>query len=224
MRSPGRPRDGADDSAERILREATLLFAEHGFYGTSTRAIAAAAGLNIATVAYHVGGKLELYRAVFRRLAERERALLTQLTAAADAATLADPKAMRALLAHMIASLVAMAAEHPEVPRLWVRRWLERPPEACDGFEAEFAVPVFQPVRDLLDAARAAGGLRAGVPDSGLFLQSFSWMLYGYFVGGPLNHEASRADPADPRRLAAFKAFLIDYTCRMLDLPPPGAP
>lgn len=219
MRSSGRPRDGADVSAERILREATVLFAEHGYHGASTRAIAAAAGLNIATLAYHVGGKLDLYRAVFRRLAEQERELLAAIVAEADTATLADPAAMRGLLADLIDALVAMTIERPEVPRLWVRRWLERPPEAGDSFEAEFAVPVFQPVRELLDAARAAGGLRADGPDTGLFLQSFSWMLYGYFLGGPLDLAASRADPAEPRRLAALRVFLLDYTCRMLDLP-----
>ena len=35
------------DSLERILREATLLFAEHGYHGVSTRALAKAVALNI---------------------------------------------------------------------------------------------------------------------------------------------------------------------------------
>lgn len=222
MRAPGRPRDGADDSAERILREATTLFAEHGFYGASTRAIAAAAGLNIATVAYHAGTKADLYRAVFRRLAAQERALVDGIVSTADADTLASPVALRALLAQLIDALLAMTVEHPETPRLWVRRWLERPAEVGDSLEAEVALPVFLPVRELLERARAAGSLRADGLDPGLFLQSFSWMLYGYFLGGPLDWAASRADPLEPARLRAFRDHLLAYTCRMLGLEDSG--
>ncbi len=54
-------------SRERILRAATELFAERGYEATSTRSIAESVGLNIATVAYHVGGKPDLYREVVRR-------------------------------------------------------------------------------------------------------------------------------------------------------------
>jgi AcrR family transcriptional regulator len=208
-----------DDSAERILREATALFAAHGYHGASTRAIAAAAGLNIATVAYHAGGKLDLYRAVFRRVAERERATLAALVSGADEALLADPVALRTLLDRLIDGLLAMTIAHPETPLLWVRRWLERAPEADEAFDAEFAAPVFEPVRELLERARGAGGLRGEVSEPELFLQSFSWMLYGYFVGRPLDGQGNRADPNEPERLAAFKAFLLDYSCRMLDLP-----
>ncbi|WP_425558522.1 TetR family transcriptional regulator [Kitasatospora albolonga] len=43
-------RSTADTSRERIIAAATTLFAEHGYDGTATRTIAAAAGLNIATV------------------------------------------------------------------------------------------------------------------------------------------------------------------------------
>jgi AcrR family transcriptional regulator len=38
------------DSQEHILRAATLLFAEHGYHGVSTREIAGAVDLNVATV------------------------------------------------------------------------------------------------------------------------------------------------------------------------------
>ena len=54
-------------SRERILSAATELFAERGYEATSTRTIAERVGLNIATVAYHVGGKPDLYREVVRR-------------------------------------------------------------------------------------------------------------------------------------------------------------
>ena len=48
----------------QILSTAPAVFAESGFAGTSTRQLAAAAGCNIATLAYHFGGKQGLYEAV----------------------------------------------------------------------------------------------------------------------------------------------------------------
>lgn len=54
---------------ERILDAAETLFAEHGFGATSVRDITAAAGVNVAAINYHFGGKDSLYReVVLRRL------------------------------------------------------------------------------------------------------------------------------------------------------------
>ena len=72
-KTPGRrPRPGK----ERILDAAEQLFAQRGFYGVSLRDITQAAGVDVALVAYHFGGKRELFTAVFERRAEvlnRER-------------------------------------------------------------------------------------------------------------------------------------------------------
>ena len=216
MRSPGRPKDAPGDSVERILRAATALFADRGLHGVSTREIAAAAGLNIATVSYHLGSKAELYQAVFRRLAAEERGLVEEAIARADAAALASPPALRGLLGELIDALLAQTIERPETARLWVRRWLERPAEAA-GLEAEVSAPLYRQLHELIARAQAAGAVRREGLDIDLCLQGFSWVLYGYMVGGPLDGER-RADPADPARLAAFRAFLHDYVCRMLGI------
>jgi AcrR family transcriptional regulator len=55
---------------ERILDAAERLFARHGFYGVSVRDITEAAGVDVALVSYHFGGKRELFAAVFQRRAE----------------------------------------------------------------------------------------------------------------------------------------------------------
>jgi AcrR family transcriptional regulator len=47
----------------RILSTTPAVFAEAGFAGSSTRQLAAAAGVNIATLAYHFGDKQGLYEA-----------------------------------------------------------------------------------------------------------------------------------------------------------------
>jgi AcrR family transcriptional regulator len=58
------------DTRTQILDAAERLFAEHGFRGTSVRAITDLAGANLAAVGYHFGSKAELLAAVIRRMIE----------------------------------------------------------------------------------------------------------------------------------------------------------
>ncbi|MEV6423577.1 TetR family transcriptional regulator [Streptomyces sp. NPDC051662] len=58
------------DTRTKILDAAEHLFAEHGYRGTSVRAITDLAGANLAAVAYHFGSKAELLAAVARRVIE----------------------------------------------------------------------------------------------------------------------------------------------------------
>jgi AcrR family transcriptional regulator len=51
---------------ERIIKAAERLFAEHGYEGTSIRAIVAKARVNQAAINYHFDGKDGLYREVLR--------------------------------------------------------------------------------------------------------------------------------------------------------------
>ena len=61
----GRPRDGnPEETRQEILRAAGEAFAARGFVGATTRAVAARAGVNVATLHYHFGSKDGLYRAV----------------------------------------------------------------------------------------------------------------------------------------------------------------
>jgi AcrR family transcriptional regulator len=58
------------DTRTQILDAAERLFAEHGFRGTSVRAITDLAGVNLAAVGYHFGSKADLLAAVIRRVVE----------------------------------------------------------------------------------------------------------------------------------------------------------
>jgi AcrR family transcriptional regulator len=53
-------------SPGKIFIEATRLFSERGFNGTTTRAIAEAAGVNQVMLHYHFGSKVNLYEAVLK--------------------------------------------------------------------------------------------------------------------------------------------------------------
>lgn len=62
--------DDSEGTRERALRAAEQLFAERGFNGVSVRDIAAAAAVNIGSIAYHFGNKEGLLSEVYRRHCE----------------------------------------------------------------------------------------------------------------------------------------------------------
>lgn len=81
---PKRRADG-EASAARILEAAGRLFAEHSFSSVSVRRIAKAAGVNLSAIAYHFGGKEELYGAVLRRLVVDTEPMIAPAVAHLDA-------------------------------------------------------------------------------------------------------------------------------------------
>lgn len=71
--NPPRKRRRADGIAtrQRVLEVATSLFASGGYSGTSLRQIAAAAGIDIATLKYHFDDKPNLFAQVYQQGHER---------------------------------------------------------------------------------------------------------------------------------------------------------
>ncbi|MEM9157823.1 MAG: TetR/AcrR family transcriptional regulator [Verrucomicrobiota bacterium] len=64
------------ETRTKILETAVVLFAEKGYAGTSIRELTRAAGVNIAAINYHFGGKKELFQEMIRNRVEpmnRER-------------------------------------------------------------------------------------------------------------------------------------------------------
>jgi AcrR family transcriptional regulator len=70
-------REPAADTSQRLLDAAEGLFADRGYDGVSIRDIAAAAGVNVAAINYHFGGKERLYQVILERVmtAKRDRYL-----------------------------------------------------------------------------------------------------------------------------------------------------
>jgi AcrR family transcriptional regulator len=58
------------ETKDKILAAAKELFAQKGFDGTSTREIVNAAGVNISLIAYHFGGKENLFFSMFDHFME----------------------------------------------------------------------------------------------------------------------------------------------------------
>ena len=82
---PGRPAGvDAQETRDRILKEARACFATYGYEGTSTRMIAERAGLATAALYHHFGKKSDLMLAVHRATND---ATYAPMRAAVDAAT-----------------------------------------------------------------------------------------------------------------------------------------
>lgn len=198
-----------ESSRDRILRVATQLFGERGFDAVTTRTIAAAAGLNVATVAHHTGSKADLYEAVFARLHAQEAAMLDEQLAGLTDEDVADPVRVRVVLRDLVDAYVDVLAAEPAVAGLWSRRWLERGNRA-DAVEERFARPLFDRVEAILRQAQEAGS----VPpvDAHLAVKAVVWITYGYFTGGLVEATASCdvSDPAQVERLRAFVHRVVD--------------
>jgi AcrR family transcriptional regulator len=71
-RPRGRPRDqDSADTRQRILGEAMLLFARHGYEATTNRALAETCGLTSPALYHYFASKAELYAAVYETVFDR---------------------------------------------------------------------------------------------------------------------------------------------------------
>ena len=76
---------GGQSTKERIIDAAEMLFAQQGFEGTTTRAIALKAGVPLGLMSYYFGTKGDLYsEVIMRRSAEHAADIAASLQAVAE--------------------------------------------------------------------------------------------------------------------------------------------
>lgn len=71
MEKPGDSPASSEPTRRKLIAAGFVLFGGEGYAAASTRRIAELAGVNIATIAYHFGGKGGLYEACAQTAAER---------------------------------------------------------------------------------------------------------------------------------------------------------
>jgi AcrR family transcriptional regulator len=118
------PQTESPDTKERILAAAGRLFGARGLAGTSLRSITAAAGVNVAAVHYHFGGRERLARAVFARsVAPVNEERLRRLAALEGAGV---TPGVASLLRALIEPAFAAAARDPGLAELGALLLAER--------------------------------------------------------------------------------------------------
>ncbi|GAA3697283.1 TetR/AcrR family transcriptional regulator [Nonomuraea antimicrobica] len=202
---------GESAQAGLILKVATQLFAALGYDGTSTRQIAEAAGLNIATVNYHVGGKRELYLAVMEAAHRAEKAAL-------EAALARLPGDDPVAAIHRVADdYLDFCVDNPEVPALWMHRWLSDASDISE-LERQYVLPLMAAVTEALRPAVEAGTIRAEA-DLEYTVWTVIWAVHGFAKGGVLDARGRRRGAGDRAALRRFRAHLHQSLHRTLGLP-----
>jgi AcrR family transcriptional regulator len=194
---PDRRRD-ARRTRQRLVDVAGRHFAEHGYDGTSVRAVASEAGVAANLITRYFGGKAGLFAAA------------TTIELHARAAMPGPPQTLGDRIAHGVVGRweTAGAAD----PLLMMMRSAGTSPSAAEALAKFFATQASGPLaehltatlgctaRDAADRAAAVGALILGVVTSRYIMRS-----------GPLAH-ADRA---------SLTAWLGDRLQRLLDGPPP---
>jgi len=114
---------GPDETRQRIIEAALQAFSHHGYRGATTRAIAAAAGVNEVTLFRHFGNKQNLLAAVIDRYS-----VLPDLKAILEGQLTGD---YRQDLIHMGQHLLETLIQRPEMLFLMIHE-ARRQPELLD--------------------------------------------------------------------------------------------
>jgi AcrR family transcriptional regulator len=121
----------AESTRAAIIEAAMRGFAEKGFGATSTREIAAAAGTNVASIAYHFGGKEGLRTACAEAVVDLLGGVVQQAQAQEPPD---DPQAARSALTTLVRRLVAFLLLEPQARTIvgFMLRELSEPSPALD--------------------------------------------------------------------------------------------
>jgi AcrR family transcriptional regulator len=201
-RGPGRPRRAEQrDTHAAIMDAATALFARRGYDAVSLREVAAAAGVDVATVHHHAGTKVNLYQSCFARVFAAETEALTGAVAAAHDGLRAGAEEAFARLHALLDVFVDFLERVPETTALWLRRWSE--PELHTDLDEAYSLPLYRTVENVLVTAADLGLLVE--PSPHIAVRSLVWSVHAHVVSGSA-HGDERVE---------FRAFVHRWLDRM---------
>lgn len=191
---PESPAPGTPPAA--ILESARTLFAEKGFAGTSTRSIAAAAGVNLAMIHYYFGNKNKLYGRVMEEELTRMLRIMQE--------GLAAEAAPQDVLAALPGFILDLHRQRPELMQLLLRDMTDghpRLPTVVRDMGLEGPLGLRQALFDVIAAAQAEG-FAVGIPAAHLVAVFFG-VSHGLMAFAPLIATVLGLDMRDPDTAAA---------------------
>ncbi|NJB67250.1 AcrR family transcriptional regulator [Desulfobaculum xiamenense] len=205
-----------------LLDEGGRLFARKGYDGVSTRDIAAASGVNLASIAYHFGGKAGLYHAVLEDIFENmERAgrplVATALAGVADARGDADELAR--VTWRFVHDFLAWSLGNSR--NFWAVDFLQREvmrgSDTMERFYASVVGPVYEAGSELCAAAH--NGVLSH-EERALRGHALVSMCMGFVRGQRVVLKRTGWETFTPQRVAVTARGVADAALRMLGLPP----
>jgi len=201
------------DTLQRILDAAERLFAQHGFHGTSTRQIAAEAGISIQTLHYHCENKPNLYHMVLKRSVIPVTRMIDHHVQPMLAQNLSDDSVLREYTDRIIDELFNVLSENPNYALLFLRQWLEQDTELRKVEQEELMPSISEWVKQV--EANVNGERRYGI-DLPLVLLSLSWIYWGLNVSPQFIGSLLGFDPESPEYRHRLKEHAKNITERIL--------
>lgn len=143
-----------EETRSILIDVGARLFAQHGYAGVSMRTLAAEAGVNLATVGYHFGGKPGLYAAILQEIINvRDEIFPTKdgvEMRLSEAGT--DVSAKAAVADWFVSQLVREILDNEECfwPTVMVSRELSHPSEHFERLKMEFFDPSLESLSTLV--------------------------------------------------------------------------
>ncbi|MEV4073822.1 TetR/AcrR family transcriptional regulator [Nonomuraea fuscirosea] len=201
----------AGGERQLILRVATRLYSALGYDNTSVEQIADAAGVDPADVNAFFAGKQQLYLEVMEQVREL---VMTALRARTDELAVAPPEGRGEALHRFIDAYIDMCVAHPEIPALWMHRWLSDASDISE-VEARDAQPLTRFIVN--SVTRLAEPVRA---DPLHLTYTMIWCVHGFVLSGVLDGRGIRIGIDDSAQLGRFRAHMHQLFGRALGLPP----
>lgn len=151
-----------------ILDAATRIFAQYGFDGARMDAIAEAAGINKATIYYHLGGKKALYTAVLHTVFSEQAALIEDQVSAC--------KTVEEKLRVIIGALRRLIYETPHISAIMMYEIASGGRNFPDILTEDFT-DIIGLTADVLQEGHRAGQLAAAHPMV-IYLMTIAPMAY----------------------------------------------
>lgn len=191
---------------DQILEQATRLFANHGFDGTSLKDISDAVGIRKASLLYHFASKDALRKSVLDQLLScwRERVphLLMATTSGKDQ------------FEAIFDELLAFFADDPDRARLLLRETLDRPVQ-MRALITEHVTPWVGAVADQIRRGQRSGRVHEDIDPEAYLVQSINLAIasiatfdcVGVLLDDEHPEEKYRRNTAELRRVARASLF-----------------
>ncbi len=217
--SPGR----GDETRGQLLDAGLTLFSKYGYDSVTTRQLASEAGANIAAIAYHFGGKRDLYRAVLHQLVEDTEPLLgpvAQRMAEGIAAAGADRPALARVVVGFVHGFTStfLEGDFMVCRAPMVMREFANPSEDFDILYEGRLGPIHRNVAAL---AAAALDMDPDSPEAKIRAHAVMGNLVVFEIAKHLLMKRTGWETYTPDRIALVRRLITEAVLNSLRLPHP---
>jgi TetR/AcrR family transcriptional regulator len=199
--APVHSRLPAEQRRQNLIETAIDLFSRKGFSGTTTKEIAAAAGVTEAIVFRHFATKKDLYTAILehRLMGENIEAWLAQ------AETFMERSDDEGVFRYLVSQIIEQCRKEPRFERVVLFATLEGQELAV--MHAQIAAPVAKRFIDYIAERQRAGALHKG--DPGAILMTVAGVAK-FYAAQKYIYRACESETSDEAVIDTFMKILMD--------------